>query len=171
VRCGRALDLGRRLARRRLALTTPCLCLLPSPAVARLHRLRTRACCVAARAARLGARDGSGAEGACACARPQTARRTSPSPQELEAAAKHDPLFEQDLKWLAAPLGTKANPVQVTSTLASRIVGATDVDDDSIIHWGLVEEGKPPVQIGEEFFVLSRVADAAGEHAHGAGHH
>jgi len=75
------------------------------------------------------------------------------------------PLFEQDTQWLHAPLGTLANPVQVTSTLSSRIVGATDVDDDAIIHWGLVEEGKPPVQIGEEFFVLKKVGDGH------AGHH
>ena len=62
---------------------------------------------------------------------------------------KGTPLFERDLQWLAAPFGTLANPVQVQSTLSSRIVGATDVDDDSIIHWGLVEEGKPPVKISE----------------------
>ena len=62
--------------------------------------------------------------------------------------------------------------MRVTSTLASRIVGATDGDDDSIIHWGLVEEGRPPVRIGEEFFVLHRVAEeGAGGHGHGAAHH
>ena len=63
--------------------------------------------------------------------------------------------------------------MRVTSTLASRIVGATDGDDDSIIHWGLVEEGKPPVRIGEEFFVLQRVAEegAGHGHGHGAAHH
>ena len=111
----------------------------------------------------------------------------------------------------------------VTSSLPSRIVGATDIDDDSIIHWvrtaataaaaptrvappaaapriatspsradrrwprhrpdatrrsarlrratvppcppqGLVEEGKGPVQIGEEWFVLKRVASDDGHH-------
>jgi hypothetical protein len=66
-------------------------------------------------------------------------------------------------------VGTASNPVRVTSSLASRIVGATDGDDDSIIHWGLVEEGKPPTKIGEEYFVLHRVADAAGG-AHAAHH-
>jgi cytochrome c oxidase subunit 5b len=34
-----------------------------------------------------------------------------------------------------------------------RIVGATDPDDDSIVHWGRVEAGKPAVKIGEEWFV------------------
>ncbi len=63
-------------------------------------------------------------------------------------------------------MGTASNPVRVTSSLSSRIVGATDADDDSIIHWGLVEEGKPPTKIGEEFFILHRVADAAGGHGH-----
>jgi len=56
--------------------------------------------------------------------------------------------------------------VQVVSTLSQRVVGATDVDDDSIVHWGLVEEGKPPVKIGEEYFVLKRLADGGG-----GGHH
>lgn len=102
------------------------------------------------------------------------------------------------------PFGTLNNPVQVTSSLPSRIVGATDAIDDSIIHWvrplvalrpaprapralllpsllltaaasvkckpsahapapstlifqGLVEEGKGPVKIGEEYFMLKRV--------------
>jgi CubicO group peptidase (beta-lactamase class C family) len=87
--------------------------------------------------------------------------------KELEAAARGESLFEADMQWLAAPLGTRENPVQVTSSLSSRIVGATDPDDDSIIHWGLVEEGKGPVQIGDEWFALKRVKDAAGgAHAH-----
>jgi cytochrome c oxidase subunit 5b len=89
--------------------------------------------------------------------------------KELEAGARGEALFEADLGWLGAPLGTKDNPVQVTSSLASRIVGATDPDDDSIIHWGLVEEGKGPVQIGDEWFALKRVRDA-GAGGHG-GHH
>lgn len=41
----------------------------------------------------------------------------------------------------------------VTSSMPYRIVGATDPDDDSIVHWGRVEAGKPPVKIGEEWFV------------------
>lgn len=88
--------------------------------------------------------------------------------KELEATSRGEALFEADLGWLGAPLGTRDNPVQVTSSLASRIVGATDPDDDSIIHWGLVEEGKGPVQIGDEWFALKRVRDAAGGHG---GHH
>lgn len=79
--------------------------------------------------------------------------------KELDAAAKGVDYFGQDFKWLDTPFGTLENPVQVTSSLPSRIVGATDAMDDSIIHWGLVEEGKGPVQIGEEFFVLKRVKD------------
>lgn len=106
-----------------------------------------------------------------ACSRVRSPRlggtRLTSAPQELEAAAKGEPpLFEQDLQWLNVPVGTLANPVQVTSTLASRIVGATDIDDDSIIHWGLVEEGKPPVKIGEEYFVLKRTASDAHHDAH-----
>jgi len=51
------------------------------------------------------------------------------------------------------PNGTKESPVVVTSSMPYRIVGATDPDDDSIVHWGRVEAGKPPVKIGEEWFV------------------
>ena len=29
----------------------------------------------------------------------------------------------------------------------------TDPDDDTIVHWGRVEAGKPPVKIGSEWFV------------------
>ena len=93
--------------------------------------------------------------------------RAARSPQELEAAAKGEPpLFEQDLQWLSAPLGTVENPVQVTSSLTSRIVGATDEDDDSIIHWGVVKAGEPPVLIGSEYFVLKQTAAPAAGHHH-----
>lgn len=76
----------------------------------------------------------------------------------------------------------------VTSTLSSRIVGATDGDDDSIIHWGIVHEGQEPVKsarrrvrrgcsvvrvahprcpsVGEEWFILKRNADSGAP-----GHH
>lgn len=69
---------------------------------------------------------------------------------------------------LNAPWGTEDNPVEVTSSLAERIVGVPDPYDDSIIWWGSIEEGQPPKQIVEtgEFFVLKRVAesDAHGGH-------
>ena len=71
-------------------------------------------------------------------------------------------LFEvADAPWLNSPAGTLENPVEVTSTLPTRIVGATDPDDDSIVCWGLLEEGKPPLQIGGEWFVLKRTGEAA----------
>ena len=62
---------------------------------------------------------------------------------------------------LDAPFGTEEAPVQVTSSYATRIVGVPDPYDDSIIWWGNVEEGKPPMQIieGGEFFVLKRLPD------------
>ena len=57
------------------------------------------------------------------------------------------------IRRVAASTGTKESPVVVTSSMPYRIVGATDPDDDSIVHWGRVEAGKPPVKIGEEWFV------------------
>ena len=66
----------------------------------------------------------------------------------------------------AQATGTLANPVVVTSGYATRIVGATDGDDDSIIHWGVVKEGEPPMKIGEEYFVLTRDAGAEASHHH-----
>ena len=41
-----------------------------------------------------------------------------------------------------------------------RVVGAIDIDDDSIVHWGVVEEGAPPIKIGEEYFVHKKIEDA-----------
>ena len=66
-------------------------------------------------------------------------------------------------------MGTLENPVKVTSVAASRIVGATDEDDDSIVHWGLVREGAPPVKIGREYFVLDRIHEAGEKHHYSAG--
>ena len=51
------------------------------------------------------------------------------------------------------PPGTHENPVQVTSSFTSRIVGAPDPDDDMIVYWGEVKEGDGPTRIGDEFFV------------------
>lgn len=129
--------------------------------------------------------------------------------QELQEKAKGGDLFAQGFEWLdqarvrrnnlahaaaaaffslrAQPNGTREKPVVVTSTLSSRIVGATDGDDDSIIHWGIVHEGQDPVKsarrrgrggsvarvahprrpsVGEEWFILKRNADggAPGHH-------
>lgn len=61
-------------------------------------------------------------------------------------------------------MGTQENPVKVTSIADSRIVGATDEDDDSIVHWGLVRAGAPPVKIGQEWFTLLRIHEAGEEH-------
>lgn len=79
--------------------------------------------------------------------------------KELEAAAKGVDYFAEDYKWIHDPVGTEENPVVVTSSFSSRIVGATDPDDDSIIEWAEVKEGEPPLKIGAEWFVLKRVAD------------
>ncbi len=53
--------------------------------------------------------------------------------------------------FLSAPNGTKEEPCVVTSSMPYRIVGATDPDDDSSVHWGRVGAGKPAVTIGEEW--------------------
>ena len=69
---------------------------------------------------------------------------------------------------LEAPWGTESNPVEVTSSLHERIVGVPDPYDDSIIWWGVIEEGQPPKQIVDtgEFFVLKRVSDSEGHGGH-----
>lgn len=48
----------------------------------------------------------------------------------------------------------------VTSVMPWRIVGATDPDDDSIVHWGKVQAGQPPMKIGDEWFVHKSIEDA-----------
>lgn len=83
---------------------------------------------------------------------------------ELESLSRsEDPWHEA---WLDAPAGTEENPVEVTSAFAERIVGVTDPDDESLIWWGIIEEGQPPKQIieGGEFFVLKRIPDPTGGH-------
>ncbi len=47
--------------------------------------------------------------------------------------------------------------MEVKSSMPYRIVGATDPDDDCIVHWGRVERGGPPVKIGYEWFVHKSV--------------
>lgn len=51
--------------------------------------------------------------------------------------------------------------MQVTSVMPYRVVGATDPDDDSIVHWGRVEAGAPPMKIGEEWFVHKAIDEKA----------
>lgn len=83
---------------------------------------------------------------------------------ELEVlATETDPWHEA---WLDAPRGTEDNPVEVTSAFSERIVGVTDLDDDSLVWWGVIEEGQPPKQIieGGEYFVLKRIEDPTGGH-------
>lgn len=72
--------------------------------------------------------------------------------KELQALAEGKDFFDH-YAFLSAPNGTKEEPCVVTSSMPYRIVGATDPDDDSIVHWGRVEAGKPAVKIGEEWFV------------------
>jgi cytochrome c oxidase subunit 5b len=90
-----------------------------------------------------------------------------PSPdnrQELELSAHGvDPWHEE---WLDAPWGTEDSPVQVTSTVAERIVGVPDPDDDSLVWWGVIKDGEPPKQIieGGEFFVLKKIEGGGGHH-------
>lgn len=57
------------------------------------------------------------------------------------------------------PWGTPENPKRVPSTNGQRQVGVVDPDDDTLIHWHLLDEGDPPVQIipGGEFYVLQPV--------------
>ncbi len=45
-------------------------------------------------------------------------------------------------------------------------MGVPDPDDDSIVWWGVVEEGQAPRQIveGGEFFVLKRLPSSGGHH-------
>ncbi|KDD74406.1 hypothetical protein H632_c1336p0 [Helicosporidium sp. ATCC 50920] len=68
--------------------------------------------------------------------------------------------------WLDAPYGTETSPVEVTSAFSERIVGVTDPDDDSLVWWGVIEEGQAPKQIIEdgEFFVLKRIPNEGGQH-------
>ena len=72
--------------------------------------------------------------------------------KELQAAAEGKDFFDH-YDFLKQPNGTKESPVVVTSSMPYRVVGATDPDDDTIVHCGRVEAGKPPVKIGSEWFV------------------
>ncbi len=67
---------------------------------------------------------------------------------------------------LDAPFGTPEKPVEVPSMFDHRVVGVPDPDDDSIVWWGIVEEGQPPKQIIEEgeYFILKRVEGGGGHH-------
>ncbi|GAB4815596.1 hypothetical protein N2152v2_002642 [Parachlorella kessleri] len=68
--------------------------------------------------------------------------------------------------WLDAPFGTEDNPVVVPSAYSERVVGVPDPDDDSLVWWGVIEEGQAPKQIieGGEFFVLKKIAESGGHH-------
>jgi len=48
---------------------------------------------------------------------------------------------------LDAPFGTAENPTEVTSEFDNRVVGVPDPDDDSLVWWGIIEEGSPPKQV------------------------
>jgi cytochrome c oxidase subunit 5b len=81
---------------------------------------------------------------------------------ELEGRLMGEDIFDHHA-FLRAPMGTKESPCVVESTMEYRVVGSPDPDDDSIIHWGRLEEGAPPMLIGSEWFVHKRVP--------GGGHH
>ena len=81
---------------------------------------------------------------------------------ELEGKMRGEDIFDHHA-FLRAPTGTEESPCVVESTMEYRVVGSPDPDDDSIIHWGRLEEGAPPMKIGSEWFVHKRVP--------GGGHH
>lgn len=84
--------------------------------------------------------------------------------QELESVAQGvNPWHEE---WLDAPFGTPEKPVEVPSMFDHRVVGVPDPDDDSLVWWGIIEEGMPPKQIIDdgEYFVLKRVEGEGGHH-------
>ena len=66
---------------------------------------------------------------------------------ELEGRLKGEDVFDHHA-FLRSPTGTKEAPCVVESTMEYRVVGAPDPDDDSIIHWGRLEEGAPAMKIG-----------------------
>jgi cytochrome c oxidase subunit 5b len=84
--------------------------------------------------------------------------------QEIEATMKGVDPWHED--WLDAPFGTADKPVEVPSMFDHRVVGVPDPDDDSLVWWGIIEEGQPPKQIIEEgeYFVLKRVEGGEGGH-------
>ena len=81
---------------------------------------------------------------------------------ELEGLAKGKDIFDH-YDFTRAPKGTKDAPCVVESEMDYRVVGVTDPDDDSIVIWGRLEQGKGPMLIGDEWFVHKRVG--------GGGHH
>ena len=63
---------------------------------------------------------------------------------ELEGKMRGEDIFDHHA-FLRAPTGTEESPCVVESTMEYRVVGSPDPDDDSIIHWGRLEEGAPPM--------------------------
>ena len=57
------------------------------------------------------------------------------------------PIVRSLLCRLDAPFGTAENPTEVTSEFDNRVVGVPDPDDDSLVWWGIIEEGSPPKQV------------------------
>jgi cytochrome c oxidase subunit 5b len=80
---------------------------------------------------------------------------------ELEGLAQGKDIFDH-YDFTRAPKGTKESPCVVTSEMEYRVVGVTDPDDDSIVIWGRLEEGKGPMLIGDEWFVHKRVGGGGG---------
>ena len=79
------------------------------------------------------------------------------TPKEVFADASKEKALEREALIARAPKGTKESPCVVTSEMDYRVVGVTDPDDDSIVIWGRLEEGKGPMLIGDEWFVHKRV--------------
>ena len=76
-------------------------------------------------------------------------------------------VFEEDYAWIhSTEEGTPEHPITVTSAFEERLVGVTDPEDDSIVIWGVLQEGQPPRQLVEdgEYFVLKRVGGGDDDH-------
>jgi len=84
---------------------------------------------------------------------------------ELEGKLRGEDVFDHHA-FLRAPTGTKEAPCVVESTMEYRVVGAPDPEDDSIIHWGRLEEGAPAMKIGNEWFIHKRVGGGHDDHHH-----
>jgi len=84
--------------------------------------------------------------------------------EELESTLKGVDRWHES--WLDAPFGTADNPVAVPSEFDHRVVGVPDPDDDSLVWWGIIEDGQPPKQIIDdgEYFVLKRLPSSGGHH-------
>ena len=85
----------------------------------------------------------------------------------MEKKLSSPTVFEEDYAWIhSTEEGTPEHPITVTSAFEERLVGVTDPEDDSIVIWGVLQEGQPPRQLVEdgEYFVLKRVGGGDDDH-------